>query len=260
MVMEPPPSVLFIHSDRDALEVRVAAARQLGFLAGAAPTAAQELEGITRHSVVADVIVFDDAADDMSPAQFAEELVRKLGDAAPPVVYILTPERGESSIPSPPLRPGFDVVLERPVRARDGLCAILSCVRRSANAGNVLHVGELGLDVVRRELSFNGRSVGLTRLECSLLEYLMRRAGRPVPMEELLERVWGFEPGTGAPEVVRAHMRNLRGKIQGVGADRNLIVTLPGRGYMVEVDGTGPWLSTVAPVAARSRNGQPDSL
>jgi DNA-binding response OmpR family regulator len=233
-MVEPPPSVLFVHPDPDARENRVAAARQLGFLAGAAANASQELEALSHRGVIPDVIVFDDVTNDMSPAQFAEELLRRLGDAAPPVVYILTPQRGETSIPSPPLRSGVDVVLQRPVRARDALSATLSCLRRSASAASVLHAGELDFDAARRVLSFQGRSVKLTKFESLLLEYLMRRAGRPVPIDELLERLWGFEPGTGACEVVRAHVRNLRNKFQAIGASRELIQTLPGRGYMLD--------------------------
>jgi len=192
--------------------------------------------------------MFDDAADDMPPADFAEDLLRRLGDAAPPVVYILTPERGNSSIPSPPLRPGFDVVMLRPVRVReDALCAVLSCVRRSAGADSVFHAGELDFDVVRRVASFQGRTVELTRFESLLLEYLARRAGRPVPCEELPERLWGFEPGTGAPEVVRAHVRNLRGKLRAIGVERELIQTLPGRGYMLDVPADVPAFMSSTP-------------
>lgn len=233
MVLEPLPSVVFIHPDPDARENRVTAMRQLGFLAGARSSARQELEAFRRDGVIPDIIVLDDAADDMSPVQFAEELLRLLGDAAPPVVYILTPQPQEPSTPSPPLRPGVDVALQRPVRARDVICAILSCLRRSVGASSVLHAGELEFDIAERVVSFQGHSVELTRFESLLLEYLTRRPGWPVPCEELLERLWGFEPGTGTPEVVRAHVRNLRGKLQAIGASRDLIQTLPGRGYML---------------------------
>jgi DNA-binding response OmpR family regulator len=254
MLTQPPPIVLIIHPRARTRAVRLAAVRQLGCLAGAAASAG-EVGMLRGGGLIPDVIVFDDATEDMSPTQFGEELLRRLGDAAPPVVYMLTSERGESSIPSPPLRPGFDAVLERPVRARDALCAVLSCAQRGVGADGVLRVGELGLDVMRRVVSLNGRSGVLTRLETLLLEYLMRRAGRPVSCRELLERVWGFEPDTGAPEVVRAHVRNLRGKLEGVGADRQDIVNLPGRGYMLEVDGTGPLSAAAAPVGGNGGGG-----
>lgn len=141
--------------------------------------------------------------------------------------------------------------MERPVRIRDVVRALLCCVQRSAKAGTVLYASELDFDVVRRPLPFRGRSVQLTRFESLLLEYLMRRPGRAVPIEKLLERVWGFEPGTGAPEVVRAHVRNLRCKLQSIGADRDLIANLPGRGYVLDAPTDVPALLIHHPLACR---------
>jgi len=243
-MMEAPPSVLLLYADGERSEAHVACLRQLGFLAVATATADRLLD-LLSTGALPDVILFDDGANDMSPAQFGEELLRRLGDAAPSVVYLLTPQHGEPSIPSPPFRPGVDVVLPGPARIRDVNRALMCCAQRSASANSVLHAGELDFDVVRRVLSFQGRSVQLTRFESLLLEYLMLRAGQVVPIEELLERLWGFEPDTGAPEVVRAHMRNLRCKLQVIGAERELIQTLHGRGYMLDAPTDVPaYLST----------------
>jgi DNA-binding winged helix-turn-helix (wHTH) protein len=66
------------------------------------------------------------------------------------------------------------------------------------------------------------------------MEYIMWRKDRVVTNDELLEHVWGFEPGTGTCEVLRAHVRNLRHKLQLLGAPRDLIWTLPGRGYRLK--------------------------
>jgi hypothetical protein len=54
---------------------------------------------------------------------------------------------------------------------------------------------------------------------------------RVVTNDEILEHVWGFAPGTGTSEVIRAHVRNLRRKLQLLGAPRDVIWTVPGRGY-----------------------------
>ncbi len=232
MVLEPPPSILLLHADPERGEAHMQCLRQLGFLAVASATADRLLD-LLSTGALPDVTLFEDGADHMSALQFGEELLRRLGDAAPPVVYLLTSQRGECSIPSPPFRPGLDVVLARPVRIRDVNRALMYCAQRSGSADSVLHAGELDFDVVRRVVSFQGRSVELTRFESLLLEYLMRRPGRAVPCEDLLEHLWGFEPGTGTPEVVRAHVRNLRGKLQAIGASRDLIKTLSGRGYML---------------------------
>jgi len=59
----------------------------------------------------------------------------------------------------------------------------------------------------------------------------MERADTPISLDELLENVWGHLPGTGAAEVVRAHVSNLRRKMAVLGESARLLRTLPHRGY-----------------------------
>ncbi len=128
----------------------------------------------------------------------------------------------------------MDIVLRRPVAARDVIRAMFSVLRRSAEEGSVLHAQGLELDVVRRMLGYRDHNIHLTRFECGFMEYIMRRKDRVVTNDELLEHVWGFEPGTGGLEVLRAHVRNVRRKLLLLGAPQDLIWTLPGRGHRLK--------------------------
>ena len=232
MVAEPPPIVWILHSDPVLREASVAAVRQMGFIATPVESAAQGL-GWLNHSggLIPDLILFDDAVGDMAPAQFAAALAEALADLAPPAIYIVSSEESAEALISSSFKPGQDVLFQRPVPARDVLRAVFSALRRATEDSSVLHAHGLELDVVRRMLGYRGRNIHLTRFECGFMEYIMRRKDRVVTCHELLEHVWGFEPGTGASEVVRAHVRNLRRKLQLLGAPRDLIWTLPGRGY-----------------------------
>ena len=230
MSSEVPPTVWIIHSDQVLREARVAAVRQMGLIAIPVESAAQGLGWLNHnHGLIPDLILFDDAAGDMSPAQFATALTECLGDLAPPVIYIVSSQESAEALTS--LKPGLDVVLQRPVAARGVFIAVFSVLRRSAEEGSVLHAQGLELDVVRRMLGHRGRNIHLTRFECGFMEYIMRRKDRVVTKDELLEHVWGFEPNTGTSEVVRAHVRNLRRKLQFLGAPPDVIWTVPGRGY-----------------------------
>jgi DNA-binding response OmpR family regulator len=217
------------------LEARVAAARQMGFIATPVQSAAQGLDWLNHnHGFIPDLILFDDAVRDMTPARFATALAEALGELAPPVIYIVSSEESAEALISSSLKPGQDAVLQRPARARDVIRAVFSVLRRAAEEDSVLHAHGLELDVVRRMLGYHGRNIHLTRFECGFMEYMMRRKDRIVTCHELLEHVWGFEPGTGSLEVLRAHVRNLRRKLQLLGAPRDLIWTLPGRGYRLK--------------------------
>ncbi len=83
------------------------------------------------------------------------------------------------------------------------------------------------LDCAARELVFNGRRVGLTRLEFGVMEFLHNRAGEAVPRSSLLANVWeqNFDGGGNVVDVV---VRGLRKKL---GERASLIETVHGVGY-----------------------------
>jgi DNA-binding response OmpR family regulator len=235
MVTEPPPSIWILHGDPVLRRAGVAAARQMGLIATPVQNAAQALRWFNHdHAFIPDLILFDHAVGDVAPARFAAALAEALGELAPPVIYIVSSEESAEALISSSLKPGRDAVLQRPVPARDVIRAVLSLVRRAAEEDSLLHAHGLELDVVRRMLGYHGRNIHLTRFESGFMEYIMRRKDRVVTCHELLEHVWGFEPGTGSLEVLRAHVRNLRGKLELLGVPRDFIWTLPGRGYRLK--------------------------
>jgi hypothetical protein len=94
------------------------------------------------------------------------------------------------------------------------------------------------LDPSARELTVDGRRVGLTRLEFGVLCHLDAAGGRTVSRDELLHEVWGYQ-FTGGSNVVDAAVRSLRGKL----GDAALVVeTIRGSGYRVRDE----WRTLVA--------------
>ncbi len=109
-------------------------------------------------------------------------------------------------------------------------------MEKSLDAGeragpDVLTIGEATLDRSSHELRGDGASVELTPTEFRLVRYLMQRRGSIVSVEELLEKVWEFFPGTGSSELVRSHVRNLRSKLRIAAGEAELVQTVPRRGY-----------------------------
>jgi two-component system, OmpR family, response regulator len=99
----------------------------------------------------------------------------------------------------------------------------------SSNTVNVLHSGDLELDLVRRRVVRQGKPIDLRPKEFLLLEYLVRNVNRPVTRTMILEHVWksSFE---GLTEVVDVYISSLRSKVDG-GFERKLIQTNRGIGY-----------------------------
>jgi two-component system, OmpR family, response regulator MprA len=92
-----------------------------------------------------------------------------------------------------------------------------------------LQFQDLTLHPASREVSRGGRRLLLTRTEYSLLELLLRRAGRVVTRENLIEAVWGFDSDVRG-NTLDAFIRLVRDKVD-VAGEPKLIHTVRGVGY-----------------------------
>lgn len=101
--------------------------------------------------------------------------------------------------------------------------------RTAVERGSVLHVADLTLDSRTHEVHRGGRQILLTRTEFVLLEYLMRRAGRVVSRDDLIEAVWGIDRDV-ENNTLDVFIFQLRNKLE-TGGEGRLIQTVRGFGY-----------------------------
>jgi two-component system OmpR family response regulator len=147
-----------------------------------------------------------------------------------PVVFLTSPAARWLS-GALPVDPDEDQVVTKPCQASDireavekGLAGTPACVE-------VLTIGGATLDRESHELQGESGSSQLTPTEFRLMHYLVQERGNIVSTEELLEKVWEFFPGTGSSELVRSHVRNLRGKLRQATGRTDVVQTVPRRGY-----------------------------
>jgi DNA-binding response OmpR family regulator len=95
---------------------------------------------------------------------------------------------------------------------------------------------DLRLDTSTREVTRNGHVLHLTPREHSLLELLIRNAGRVVSRDRILNTVWGFDTDV-AENTVEAFVRLLRNKVD-LPFDLKLIHTIRGVGYSLRLPST----------------------
>ena len=90
--------------------------------------------------------------------------------------------------------------------------------------------GRLRLDPARRlAITASGEAL-LTRTEYRLLALLFDQSPREVPLDVILQGVWGFTEGKRTSDLVRAHVRNLRRKLEQIGLG-DVVRSRRGRGY-----------------------------
>ena len=128
------------------------------------------------------------------------------------------------------LNDGADDYLVKPF-SFDVLLARLRAVSRRGPIPRpvVLRVADLSLNPGSREVARGDRQIALTRTEYSLLELLMRRSGRVVARESLIEAVWGFDSEV-RNNTLDAFIRLLRDKVDSA-RESKLIHTVRGVGY-----------------------------
>ncbi len=128
---------------------------------------------------------------------------------------------------------GGDDYLTKPFAFSELLARINALARRPAISATetVLRCADLEMDLLQRTVSRGERTIELQPREFTLLECLLRHAGRVVTRTMLLEMVWQFhfDPKTN---IIETHISRLRTKVdKGFGCD--LIHTVRGSGYVL---------------------------
>ncbi len=133
---------------------------------------------------------------------------------------------------------GGDDYVVKPFELPELVARVRALVRRGQrNAvmeSPVLEIGPLYLDSSTHQLTIGDHpSIQLTATEHRLLRYLMEHANQALSPQHLLEAVWDYPPHTGDPDLVRAHVRNLRAKLEIDESLTPIIRTIHGVGYMI---------------------------
>ena len=131
---------------------------------------------------------------------------------------------------------GADDYVVKPFGTEELVARIRAVLRRQADvtAGEpVVRTGDLEIDLARRLVSVNGKTVHLTPTEYELLRYLALHAGKPVSHTTLLRQVWG-EYAVGDKYNTRYVVAQIRKKLGDDPANPRYIVNEPGVGYRLE--------------------------
>ena len=134
---------------------------------------------------------------------------------------------------------GADDYVTKPYSARELVARINAVLRR--NGGDVVQldpgvmsVHGIRMDIDRHQVSINGIPASLPLKEFELLEFLMRNAGRVLTRMQLIDRVWGSDY-VGDTKTLDVHIKRLRAKIEDDPANPNIIQTVRGLGYKMEL-------------------------
>jgi len=226
--------VLTVDDDPEVLGTVSRALQREGFEVGRATGGAEALRLL--HQRVPDLLILDiimPGMDGLAVCRAVREEVR-YNDLA---ILFLT-ARGHTDDVVAGLDAGGDDYVVKPFEVPELAARVRALVRRGQRnvllESPLIAIGPLKLDSNTHQVTIaDGAPVQLTATEHRLLRYLMEHANQALSPHHLLEAVWDYPPQTGDPDLVRAHVRNLRAKLEAADAAKPIIRTIHGVGYMI---------------------------
>ena len=233
--MSTPDATILVVEDEDSfVEALTIGLKREGFRVQVARDGAEALDIL--DAVKPDLVLLDVMLPKVSGIDVCRELRRRSS-----VPIIMVTAKGSEIDTVVGLEVGADDYVTKPYRLRELVARMRAVLRRRAGepavavrTGDALEVGDVTLDPERHEVVIRGEGVQLPLKEFELLEILLANAGRVLPRDTLIDRVWGMDY-VGDTKTLDVHVKRLRAKVELDPSAPTRIVTIRGLGYKYEV-------------------------
>lgn len=226
--------ILIVDDDAEVLGTVWRALSREGHEVALAESAQQARDRIEQG--VPDLLILDIMMPQVSGLDLCRELRGEQRYKTLPILFLSARWRTDDIVEG--LDAGGDDYITKPFELKELNARVRALLRRSPPAderSTELIVGSLRLDASTFQASTSDEAdVQLTSTEFRLLQHLMEQPDTAHSVHDLLDAVWQYPPGTGDPDLVRAHIRNLRAKIEPDSRQPRYIHTIHGVGYMVK--------------------------
>lgn len=172
--------------------------------------ALEYLESDTYDGLILDV---------MMPKMDGITVLKKLREKGNNIPVLMLTAKSEIDDKVLGLDSGANDYLTKPFNTRELLARIRAMTRtNTVQATSILTMGNISLNTATFELSAPGGSFRLANKEFQMLEMLMRNAGRLIPTERFMEKIWGYDSDAEI-SVVWVYISYLRKKLTASGAN-----------------------------------------
>jgi two-component system response regulator RegX3 len=228
------PMVLVVEDESSFVEALTIGLGREGFRVAVAVDGVEALE---RFDIVKpDVVLLDVMLPKISGIDVCRELRKR---SQVPIIMVTAKSAEIDTVVG--LEVGADDYVTKPYRIRELVARMRAVMRRTSpdatNGGELsagsITVGDVALDPDEHRVTIGGTEVALPLKEFELLHLLLANAGRVLPRETLIDRVWGSDY-VGDTKTLDVHVKRLRAKIEPDPAVPERIVTIRGLGYKYE--------------------------
>jgi two-component system response regulator RegX3 len=229
-------TVLVVEDEASFVEALTIGLRREGFDVVVAVDGAEALDLF--EATQPDIVLLDVMLPKISGIDVCRQLRKKTQ-----VPIIMVTAKGAEIDTVVGLEVGADDYVTKPYRLRELVARIRAVLRRAdltAVGGGIallapglVQVGDVCLDPEEHRVSVKGEELTLPLKEFELLHLLLANAGRVLPRETLIDRVWGSDY-VGDTKTLDVHVKRLRSKVEDDPASPTRIVTIRGLGYKYE--------------------------
>lgn len=173
--------------------------------------------------------------DIMLPKINGYEVCRMIRKEKLDIPIIMLTAKGEESDIILGLNLGADDYVTKPFSIKELLARATAFLRRrKQEEKNIYEFGKFVLDIPARQLSKNGKEIKLSPKEFKLLEFFLKKEGRALTRDEILNAVWGYNSFVTDRSVDR-FVTTLRNKIEQDPHNPTFIHTMREIGYKFEL-------------------------
>ncbi|MEI8392406.1 MAG: response regulator transcription factor [Actinomycetes bacterium] len=227
-------TVLLVEDEESFIDALTIGLKKEGFRV---EVARDGMEALTKFdSVRPDLVLLDVMLPKISGIDVCRQLRKKSQ-----VPIIMVTAKGAEIDTVVGLEVGADDYITKPYRMRELVARMRAVLRRYSDDSNnssdldsgAMEVGTIALDPDQHRVLVHGQEVTMPLKEFELLHILMANAGRVLPRETLIDRVWGTDY-VGDTKTLDVHIKRLRSKVEDDPAVPTRIVTIRGLGYKFE--------------------------
>jgi two-component system response regulator RegX3 len=222
--------VLVVEDEESYSDALAYMLRKEGFEVALAATGPDALTEFERSG--ADIVLLDL----MLPGISGTEVCRRIRQTSNvPVIMVSAKDEEVDKVVG--LELGADDYVTKPYSPRELVARIRAVLRRGVEpdlAPMTLEVGSVRMDVERHIVTLDGAEVRLPLKEFELLEMFLRNPGRVLTRGQLIDRVWGSDY-VGDTKTLDVHVKRLRAKLESNPADPQLLTTVRGLGYKLDL-------------------------
>ena len=189
----------------------------------------QVISTLTKDPV--DLIILDIGLPDINGMELCKEIRKRF---TIPVIFLTA--RADEIDRVVGLEIGADDYVTKPFSPWELSARVKAVLRRTQPSATSRPWADIfQINTSKRQISYLGEVLNLSRYEYDILKTFIRRPGHVYSREQLMDLVWD-EPETSLDRTVDAHIKNIRTKLKTIKPDIDPIVTHRGSGYSLKED------------------------